>query len=276
MDIRYASHPEDMKHFDTTQLRKRFLIEKLFTDNKLQMTYSHHDRMIIGGAKPVEESILLEAKDQLRTEFFLERREIGLINIGGPAKIEADEDSYELARLDALYLGKGVRKVVLSSKDHTNPAKLYFCSALAHAKHPNAKVAMTDATPNEMGSKEACNERTIYQYIHDGGIKSCQLMMGVTMLKPGSIWNTMPAHHHDRRMEVYLYFDLAEDQRVFHFMGEPHETRHIVMKNEQAVISPSWSIHSGAGTSNYAFIWSMAGENYTFKDMDVVEMKDLQ
>lgn len=276
MEIRHATNPIDVKRFTTSELRERFLIEDLFQEGKLQMVYSHHDRMIIGGAVPIQESLELADAETLKTEYFLERREVGFINIGGPAIIEADGESYELSKLDALYVGKGTKKVLFSSKDQANPAKIYFCSSLAHAVYPTTKIDLAKATPNHLGSKEACNERTIYQYIHAGAVQSCQLMLGVTILKEGSIWNTMPAHIHDRRMEAYVYFDLNADSRVFHFMGEPSETRHLVVANEQAVISPNWSIHSGAGTSNYSFIWAMAGENYTFTDMEPVKMDQLR
>ncbi|RXZ83518.1 5-dehydro-4-deoxy-D-glucuronate isomerase [Paenibacillaceae bacterium] len=277
MEVRHAAHPADVKTYTTERLRKDFLIESLFVENKLQTVYSHYDRMIVGGALPTTEALTLEAAETLKTEYFLERREIAFLNIGGgTAVISADGEQYELGKLDVLYVGKGVREVTLASKDAADPAKIYFCSALAHAALPTQKGAIEDANPLHMGALETSNERTIYQYIHEGGIKSCQLMLGVTLLKPGSIWNTMPAHKHDRRMEAYLYFDMQPDTRVFHFMGEPSETRHLVVANEQAILSPSWSIHSGAGTSNYSFVWSMAGENYTFKDMDVVAMDELK
>ncbi|MDP5272614.1 5-dehydro-4-deoxy-D-glucuronate isomerase [Chengkuizengella axinellae] len=276
MEVRHASHPEDVKQFDTNKLRERFLIEDLFVSDQVNMVYSHYDRMIVGGAQPVDETLTLDEEDTLKTEFFLERREIGFINIGGLAVLEIDGESYELSRLDALYVGKGKEQVKLSSIDPNQPAKLYFCSCPAHEKLPIQKATIENANPLNLGSKDACNERTIYQYIHEGGLQSCQLMLGLTILKLGSIWNTMPAHLHDRRMEAYLYFDLEEQARVLHLMGEPNETRHIIVKNEQAVISPSWSIHSGSGTSNYSFIWAMAGENYTFKDMDMVNIEDLK
>lgn len=276
MEIRHASSPNDIQRLNTTELRERFLIENLFQAGKLTMVYSHFDRMIVGGAVPLSEGLELADAKTLKTEYFLERREVGFINIGGPAVINADGEVYELAKLDALYVGKGTQKVLLSSKDSSNPAKIYFCSSLAHASLPTTKIELEKATPNHLGSKETCNERTIYQYIHAGAVQSCQLMLGVTILKNGSIWNTMPAHIHDRRMEAYLYFDMEENTRVFHFMGEPSETRHLVVANEQAVLSPSWSIHSGAGTSNYTFIWAMAGENYTFTDMEPVNMKSLR
>jgi 4-deoxy-L-threo-5-hexosulose-uronate ketol-isomerase len=240
------------------------------------MVYTHEDRMVVGGAQPVKEALTIDAPDTLRTEYFLERREIGLVNIGGDAVVTAGGERYELQKLDTLYVGKGVRDLKLESKDATRPAKLYFCSALAHAAFPTRKVPIKEANTQYLGSQATSNERELNQIVHEGGISSCQLMMGITALKPGSVWNTMPSHVHDRRMEAYLYFDLSDDARVFHMMGEPGETRHLVVANEQAVISPPWSIHSGVGTGNYAFVWSMAGENYTFKDMDVVPPAELK
>ncbi|MWC27887.1 5-dehydro-4-deoxy-D-glucuronate isomerase [Paenibacillus sp. MMS18-CY102] len=277
MEIRQATSPQEARHLTTEELRERFLIENLFQAGQVTMVYSHYDRMVIGGAFPTSEALEIADPDTLKTDYFLERREVGFIHVGGGAAvIEADGERYELAKLDALYVGKGTQSVRVSSADSANPAKLYFCSTLAHAVYPTVKIALENATPNHLGTMQACNERTLYQYIHAGAVQSCQLMLGVTVLKEGSIWNTMPAHLHDRRMEAYLYFDLHQDARVFHLMGQPSETRHLVVANEQAVISPNWSIHSGAGTSNYAFVWSMAGENYTFKDMDIVAMSDLK
>ncbi|MBW7458501.1 5-dehydro-4-deoxy-D-glucuronate isomerase [Paenibacillus sepulcri] len=276
MDIRHASHPDDVKRYDTEALRKHFLIENLFEAGHIHMTYTHYDRLVIGGAVPTEQPLALEAPQTLKTEYFFERREAGFVNLGGPAVITVDGEKHSLARLDALYVGKGTKEVLLASENAAEPAKLYFCSANAHHQLPASKMAIDKANPNHLGSLETSNERTIYQFIHEGGLQSCQLMLGITILKPGSIWNTMPAHLHDRRMEAYLYFDLNADARVFHMMGQAEETRHIVVANEQGVISPPWSIHSGAGTSNYSFIWAMAGENYTFKDMDIVQMNTLK
>lgn len=270
MDIRHSVHPSDAKHYDTAKLREHFLIERLFENDQVHMVYTHEDRMVIGGAQPVERTLTLEAPDVLRTGYFLERREIGFVNIGGDAVVTVEGERYELGKLDTLYVGRGVRDLQFASKDAAQPAKLYFCSALAHASFPTRKVSIGEANTQYLGSQATSNERELNQVIHEGGIHSCQLMMGITILKSGSIWNTMPSHVHDRRMEAYLYFDLQEDARVFHMMGEPAETRHLVVANEQGIISPPWSIHSGAGTSNYSFIWAMAGENYTFKDMDVV------
>ena len=253
------------------------MIESLFQADEIKMVYAHDDRLIIGGAHPVNAALTVEAADVLKTDYFLERREVGFIHIGGgEAVIEADGERYTLGKLDTLYVGKGTRNLTLSSANPSDPAKIYFTSALAHATYPTRKVSVQEANTLNLGALESSNERTIHQIIHENGVQSCQLMLGVTLFKPGSVWNTMPAHLHDRRMEAYLYFDMNADARVFHFMGEPNETRHIVVANEQAVISPSWSIHSGAGTSSYAFVWAMAGENYTFKDMDVVPMDALK
>ncbi|ANY68141.1 5-dehydro-4-deoxy-D-glucuronate isomerase [Paenibacillus algorifonticola] len=276
MEIRHTTNPTDVKQYTTERLRQEFLIESLFEQDRLTSVYTHYDRMVVGGAFPVNEKLALEAGDTLKTEYFLERREIGFLNIGGDAVITVDGESYELSRLDVLYVGKGKRDVQLASKDKANPAKLYFCSALAHAEYPTRKMTMEEANPTHLGSLETSNERVLYKYIHGDGIQSCQLMLGVTSLKTGSVWNTMPSHVHDRRMEAYLYFDVNQDARVFHMMGEPSETRHLVVANEQAIISPPWSIHSGVGTSNYTFCWSMAGENYTFTDMDAVKMEELK
>jgi len=276
MEIRHTTNPTDVKQYTTDRLRSEFLIERMFEQDKLNMVYTHYDRMIVGGAFPVNESLTLEDAATLKTEYFLERREIGFLNIGGPAKISVDGEEYELAKLEVLYVGKGKQNVVLSSIDKSNPAKLYFCSALAHKEIETRKMTMEEANPTHLGSLETSNERVLYKYIHADGIQSCQLMLGVTSLKPGSVWNTMPSHVHDRRMEAYLYFDMNDDARVFHMMGEPKETRHLVVANEQAIISPPWSIHSGVGTSNYTFCWSMAGENYTFTDMDAVPASELK
>ncbi len=276
MEIRYTTNPEDFKSYTTERLRKEFLIEDLFQAGEIKLVYSHYDRAVIGGIAPAQTALALETIDALKTDYFFERREAGLINIGGSGSVRVGDTEYELERLDALYIGKGHRKVEFSSKDPGQPAKFYFFSALAHAEYPVQKLSIGDATPKQLGTPAASNERTLYQYIHAGGLQSCQVMMGVTILKPNNMWNTMPAHLHDRRMEAYIYFDLEENDRVIHLMGQPEETRHLVVRNEQAILSPSWSIHSGVGTGNYAFIWAMAGENYTFTDMDTVEMKDLK
>lgn len=277
MDLRYSVSPEQAKSFDTTQLRDHFLVESIFNDDKLTITYILEDRYIVGGIKPVAQQVKLEAdKKDLGTETFLERREIGIINIGGAGTISVDGEAYEVGNKECLYIGLGALDVLFSSKDAGSPAKFYFLSAPAHKQYPVQKSDLSQASPVHLGTPESANERTIYKFIHPGGLKSCQLVMGMTMFKDGSLWNTMPAHTHMRRSEVYLYFDVPEESVVFHFMGEPNETRHLVMRNEQVVYSPSWSIHSGAGTSSYTFIWGMAGENQSFDDMDFVAMKDLR
>ena len=274
MEYRYASHPEDVKSRDTTRLRRDYLIGELFVPGRVKLVYTHVDRMIAGGVCPVE-PIPLEAGAELRAASLLERREMGLINVGGPGTVTVDGTGFDLAERDGLYIGMGAREIVCASRDPADPAKFYCNSAPAHAAHPTAKVGLEQAAAVRLGSAEQSNARTIYKYIHPGGVGSCQLVMGLTALEPGSVWNSMPCHTHDRRMEVYFYFDLPEDAVVFHFMGVADETRHIVVRNEEAVISPSWSVHCGVGTANYAFIWGMAGENQEFSDMDGVPMRDL-
>lgn len=277
MERRYASHPSQVKQFDTERLRQEFHIPTLFTPDALELVLTHEDRMIIGGAAPVKSDVKLETDlKELGVEYFLERRELGVINVGGPGVILVDSTAYELERKDCLYIGMGNKEVIFRSKDAANPAKFYLNSAPAHKEFPTAKTTLAEAESGAMGSIENSNERTIHRFIHESGIQSSQLVMGMTQLKSGSMWNTMPAHVHPRRMEAYMYFDLPEDAVVIHLMGEPSETRHIVMRNEEAVISPSWSIHSGAGTNNYTFIWSMAGDNKKYGDMDAVSIKALK
>ncbi|GJM79470.1 4-deoxy-L-threo-5-hexosulose-uronate ketol-isomerase [Paenibacillus sp. HMSSN-139] len=277
MERRFASHPNEVKQFDTDRLRKEFHIPTLFTPDRLELVLTHEDRLIIGGAAPVRQEVKLETDlKELGVSYFLERRELGAINVGGPGSIVVDGTEYELNNKDCLYVGKGAREVTFRSKDAAKPAKFYLNSAPAHKEFPTAKTTLAEAESGALGSIENSNERTIHRFIHENGIQSSQLVMGMTQLKTGNMWNTMPAHVHPRRMEAYMYFDLAEDAVVFHLMGEPNETRHIVMRNEQAVISPSWSIHSGVGTSNYTFIWGMAGDNKAYADMDAVSMKDLK
>lgn len=277
MEIRYATHPTEVKQYDTERLRKEFLMEGLFVPGQLKLVYSHVDRIITGGVIPTNEPILLDAdKKEMGSAFFLERREIGIINIGPKGTVTVDGTDYELETKDCLYVGKGSKEVIFKSADSSQPAKFYLSSTPAHKTYPTVKAALSDAQPNHLGSISQSNERTIYKFIHNEGIQSCQLVMGMTLLEPGNMWNTMPCHTHNRRMETYLYFDMPEDGVVFHLMGEPTETRHLVVRNEQAIISPSWSIHSGVGTNNYTFIWAMAGENQEFSDMDMVDMKDLK
>ena len=275
-ELRYAAHPEDAKQYDTKRIRRDFLIEKVFTPNEVNMVYSMYDRMIVGGAMPAGEVLVLEAIDPLKAPFFLTRREMGIFNVGGPGVVKAGDAVFELDFKEALYLGSGDREVTFESKDAKNPAKFYFNSTTAHRNYPDKKVTKADAVVAAMGSLEMSNDRNINKMIVNQVLPTCQLQMGMTELKPGSVWNTMPAHTHERRMEVYMYFEVPEDNVVFHMMGEGRETRHIVMQNEQAVISPSWSIHAGAGTSNYTFIWAMGGENQAFDDMDVIPTAELR
>ncbi len=276
MELRTACSPLDMKSYDTTRLRKEFLIDDLFKPDEVKMVYSHIDRIITGSAVPATRALTLDAGDELRAEYFLQRREIGIINIGGEGTVTVDGTVYTLCHRDGLYIGMGSREVKMESVDAAHPAKFYFNSAPAHMTYPTVYIRPEDCIKVELGTMEESNHRTICKYILPGQVESCQLEMGMTTLMPGSVWNTMPCHTHDRRMEVYLYFDLPEDAVVFHYMGEPTETRHLVMRNEQAVISPSWSIHSASATRAYTFIWGMVGENQDFDDMDPVAMKDLR
>ncbi|WP_050180308.1 5-dehydro-4-deoxy-D-glucuronate isomerase [Domibacillus robiginosus] len=276
MKTLYAHHPDDVKNYTTDKLRDQFLMEKVFVENSIQLTYSHVDRIIYGGAMPVEKALTMEAGKELAAEYFLERREMGVINVGGDGKVTLDGKEYEINSRDGLYIGKGTKDIVFESKNAEKPAKFYINSCPAHHSYPTVKVGIDNAIARPMGADESMNKRTIYQFIHPDVLESCQLSMGMTMLEKGSGWNTMPCHTHERRMEVYFYFDMEEDTRVFHMMGQPQETRHILMANEQAVLSPSWSIHAGAGTNNYTFIWGMCGENIDFDDMQFVDMKDLR
>jgi len=276
METRYSSHYEDAKSYDTTDLRRHFLIEDLFVGGEIKMVYSHIDRIIVAGVVPTDKALFLEGSKALGCTYFLERRELGIINIGEAGIVTLDGEKYELGARDGLYVGKGIKEVKFESLDATKPAKFYLNSATAHKTYPTVKISLEKANKVKAGTDEECNKRVINQYVHPAVCKSCQLVMGMTILAPGSVWNTMPCHTHDRRMEVYLYFDMTEENIVFHLMGTPNETRHIVMKNEQAVISPSWSIHSGVGTKNYTFIWGMVGENQEFTDMDAVASKDLR
>lgn len=272
---RYASSPEAVKKYDTQQLRDEFLIDNLMKEDEITLTYSHYDRYIAGSAVPVQD-LALESIDPLKASYFLERREMGIINVGGKGSIVVEGTSYELDFKDALYIGSGNIEVIFKSKDPKNPAKYYINSAPAQTSYPTKKVSLADANKLELGAMETANHRTVNQMIIGGVVTTCQLQMGMTELRPGSVWNTMPAHVHDRRMEVYFYLDIPENQAVCHFMGQPQETRHIWMNNHQAVISPPWSIHSGSGTSNYTFIWGMAGENLDYGDMDVCKINELR
>jgi len=275
-EIRYASHPQDAKKYDTSRLRKEHLIENIFSNDEVNMVYSLYDRLVVGGAMPVNEILVLEAIDPLKSEFFLSRRELGTFNVGGAGKVTVDGEVFELGFKDALYLGAGDRKVTFESIDSKNPAKFYLNSAPAHKTFPDKKVTKSDAVVAEMGSLEGSNHRKINKMLVSQVLETCQLQMGMTELAPGSVWNTMPAHTHSRRMEAYFYFEVPEGQAVCHFMGEPTETRHIWMKGDEAVISPEWSIHSAAATSNYTFIWGMAGENLDYSDQNFYKNTELR
>ncbi len=268
-ELRNAVHPDDFKSYGTEKIRKEFLIEKIFEKDEIIVVYSMYDRYMVGGAMPVSKALELETTDDLKASFFLERREMGMINVGGPAVIETGDGDYQLEFKEALYLGKGTENVVFRSADPENPAKLYINSAPAHHKYPSVKVTLKEAEVAVLGSPETSNHRRINKLLINSVLPTCQLQMGMTELQTGSVWNTMPVHTHNRRMEAYFYFEVPEKQAVCHFMGDPDETRHIWMTNEQAVLSPSWSIHSAAGTSSYTFIWGMAGENLDYGDMDV-------
>ena len=276
MQIYQAISQREAQGFNTQQLRDNFLIESIFQNNEVTMYYTHYDRVVVGGAMPVYSEISLPTYDNLKSDYFLERREIGIINVGGDGEILVDGETFPLSKLDALYIAKGSKSVTFKSITSENPAQFFLLSAPSHHVYETRKMSKEETTPVNLGSPGTANERTIYKYIHRDGIQSCQVVMGLTVLKPNSIWNTMPAHVHDRRMEAYLYFDLNADHRVFHLMGQPQETRHIVVANHQAVLSPPWSIHSGAGTTNYSFIWAMAGENLDFTDMDIVPIAELR
>lgn len=275
-EIRYAAHPEDARHYDTARLRRDFLIENLFVSEEVNMVYSMYDRMVVGGAMPVSEALKLEAIDPLKADFFTTHREVGIYNVGGSGMVKVGEEIFELGYKEALYIGRGDRDVIFSSKDAQKPAKFYFNSATAHTAYPSRKITKQDAVVAHMGSLEMSNERNINKMIVNQVLPTCQLQMGMTELATGSVWNTMPAHVHSRRMEAYFYFELPEDQAACHFMGEPQETRHIWLHNEQAVISPEWSIHSAAATHNYTFIWGMGGENLDYGDQDFSNITDLK
>ena len=275
-EVRYASHPQDAKQYDTARLRKEYLVEKVFSADEVNMVYTLYDRLVVGGAMPVKETLTLEAIDPLKSEFFLSRRELGIYNVGAPGKVIVDGVVFELNFKEALYLGAGERKVTFESIDAANPAKFYFNSAPAHKTFPDRKVTKADAVVMELGSLETSNHRNINKMLVCQVLETCQLQMGMTELAVGSVWNTMPAHTHSRRMEAYFYFEVPEEQAVCHFMGEPTETRHIWMKGDQAVISPEWSIHSAAATSNYTFIWGMAGENLDYSDQEFSKIVDLK
>ena len=275
-EVRYAAHPRDAKGYDTARLREDFLIEKIFAADEVNMVYSMYDRMVVGGAMPIGEALKLEAIDPLKAEYFLSRRELGIFNVGGKGRVKVGEDSFELDFKEALYLGAGDREVFFESEDSSAPAKFYFNSCVAHHTYPDRKVTKADAIVAHMGSLEGSNDRNINKMLVREVLPTCQLQMGMTELMTGSVWNTMPAHVHSRRMEAYFYFEVPEEHAVCHFMGEVNETRHIWMRGEQAVLSPEWSIHSAAATHNYTFIWGMGGENLDYSDQDFSLITDLK
>ncbi|MBR1934352.1 MAG: 5-dehydro-4-deoxy-D-glucuronate isomerase [Prevotella sp.] len=275
-ELRYAAHPEDARHYDTARLRRDFLIETLFVKDEVQMVYSMYDRMVVGGAMPVSEQLPLEAIDPLKAPYFTTRREVGIYNVGGRGTVRVGSEVFELGFKEALYIGRGDREVTFASVDPAQPARFYFNSTTAHAAYPCRKVTKHDAVVAHMGSLEMSNERNINKMLVNQVLPTCQLQMGMTELATGSVWNTMPAHTHSRRMEAYFYFELPEDQAICHFMGEPQETRHIWMRGGQAVLSPEWSIHSAAATHNYTFIWGMGGENLDYGDQDFVDVNGLK
>lgn len=280
MDIRYGANANDIKRYTTEELRQEFHIEKVFVPGDITSVYSHYDRILIMGCMPLSERISIDKNfdcyKNFGVDYLLCRREIGIINIGGNGLVKTDCNVYELGHLDCLYIGAGTKNIYFESKDKNNPAKFYMASTPAHTKYPDKFITLESAAKSHQGNIKTSNERIINQLIHPDVLDTCQLSMGLTILKEGNVWNTMPTHTHERRMEVYFYFNIKEDNVVFHLMGKPEETRHIVMKNEEAVISPSWSIHSGCGTSSYAFIWAMAGENRVFNDMDAIKIRDLK
>ena len=275
LQTRYSVHPNDFKKYDTSEIRDHFLIEDLFVSDQITGVYTLEDRLIVGGIHPVSEPLQLETADQLKAEYFLERRELGIINVGDTCTVSADGETYELQHKEALYIGRGVKEVIFHPSE-SGKAYLYFNSAPAHTSYPTKKVTQENAEVVTLGSLENSNHRTIYKLLVNSVVETCQLQMGMTLLKTGSVWNTMPSHTHDRRMEAYFYFDIEESNPVAHFMGQPDQTRVVWMKKHQAIISPPWSIHSGAGTSNYTFIWGMAGENLDYGDMDGVSPSEMR
>ncbi|MCF8381494.1 MAG: 5-dehydro-4-deoxy-D-glucuronate isomerase [Bacteroidales bacterium] len=275
-EIRYSNHPDDAVNYDTQRIRDEYLVSGIMEQDELNFVYSFNDRLIVGGTVPVKTSVKLETIDPLKAGYFLDRREMGVINVGGKGTVIADDQTYKLNYKDALYLGSGIKNVEFQSEDPKNPAHFYINSAPAHKSFPSKRVTLADAEVAELGSLETSNARKINKLIVNSVVETCQLQMGMTELKVGSVWNTMPPHVHSRRMEAYFYFEVPDNQAICHFMGEPDETRHIWLQNEEAVISPPWSIHSAAGTSNYIFIWGMAGENLDYGDMDGVKIKDIK
>lgn len=275
-NVRYATSPEDSKNYDTKRLRETYLIDTVFVEDDIVLTYSHFDRIIAGGVLPLSKPLHLDAPKEVASDYFLQRRELGIINIGGEGYVKFDGVLQPMAHKDGLYLGRGVQSIEFGSIDASQPAKFYINSSPAHKTYPNKHIPFSITNPRPVGEAATMNKRVIYQYLHPAILETCQLQMGLTELAMGSSWNTMPCHTHERRMEVYFYFNLPEQHRVFHLMGQPDETRHIVIANEQAVISPSWSIHAGVATSSYTFIWGMCGENQAYDDMDFIQTKDLK
>ena len=276
MEVRYSPDPVRFCRMTTQEVRDNFLLESLFKIDVIEMTYVDVDRVIVGSAVPGQNALALTSADELRADYFCQRRELGVLNIGGAGTVTVDGQQYTMSNLDCLYVGRGSKNIVFTSDDTAKPAKYYLLGYPAHAEYPTAHVQIEQATPVQLGSAEASNKRTIYKCIHPDGVKSCQLVMGFTVLEPGCVWNTMPPHTHQRRMEVYMYFNVPDDARVFHYMGKPDETRHIAVADGQAVISPSWSIHSGVGTVAYTFCWGMGGENQAFDDMDHLKIEDIK
>jgi 4-deoxy-L-threo-5-hexosulose-uronate ketol-isomerase len=274
--VRYSSNPVDAKSYDTERLRKEFLVQELMKKDEINLVYSMIDRYVVGGAVPVDKALKLEPIDPLKADFFLQRREMGVINVGGKGKVTVDGEEYVLENTNALYIGRGSKEITFSSEDKSNPAHFYMNSALAHKDYPSKKVTLEMADANAIGGQENASKRVLNKMIATGIVDTCQLQMGITVVEEGNVWNTMPVHLHERRMEAYFYFDVPEKQAVCHFMGQPEETRHIWVHNEQAVISPEWSMHAAAGTANYKFIWGMAGENMEFTDMDGYGPTDLK
>ncbi|RYY47848.1 MAG: 5-dehydro-4-deoxy-D-glucuronate isomerase [Chitinophagaceae bacterium] len=276
MQIRFQNSPRETATMSTAELRTNFLIENLMQLGKIQLTYSHYDRMIVGGVVPTDVPVDLVSEGELKAGYFLERREIGIINVGGSGSVTADGETYTVEKLECVYLGKGTQAVSFTSHDKQHPAVFYLLSVPAHQSYPSKKMTKAEASPVNLGDLSTSNKRTIYKYIHNDGIQSCQLVMGLTVLEEGSVWNSVPPHTHTRRMEAYFYFDLEEAHRVMHFMGEPQETRHLVIANHEAVLSAPWSMHFGVGTASYGFIWGMAGENKEFTDMDAVPIASIR
>jgi len=276
MRIYFQNSPAETKKMDTKQLRENFLLQNLMQPNTIQLNYTHYDRMIVGGVVPTNSPISLPKEEELKASYFLERRELGIINVGGKGIVTADGVNYEIEKLECVYLGKGTKEVSFKSQSEKTPAQFYLLSVPAHQSYPNKSMTKAEASPVNLGDISTSNKRTIYKYIHNDGIQSCQLVMGLTTLEDGSVWNSVPPHTHTRRMEAYFYFDLNEAHRVMHFMGEPQETRHLVIANHEAVISAPWSMHFGVGTTNYGFIWGMAGENKEFTDMDQVAIASVK